>query len=102
MRSAIPPISDADAVREQLNEAIVPIARVRRLCQKHAYGSTVAVERYVEVELESACVRIPLETELLPARTTIRIVKQGALFRTSCTLEAIHGGNAVYRVEVVP
>lgn len=101
MRMADTILADVDAVRDQLCQAVSEIAMVETYRQAHPFGSTLAVEPITHVELENLAVAIPLETELLPVKACVRVLKDGVLFRAACSLREVYGNLVTYAVELV-
>jgi hypothetical protein len=94
-------LSDLDAVREQLCDVLRTVARVTQTRQRHDYGSTTAVETISNVQIPVLAVSIPLETDTLPVRAAVRVLRDGVLFRVECRLREVCGGRVTYEIEVV-
>ena len=94
-------LSDLEAVRGQLCDALRAVARVVKSRQRHDDGSTTAVETIADVQLPVPSVSIPLETDTLPVRVAVRVIQDDVLFRVECTLREVSGGRVAYAVEVL-
>jgi len=94
-------VSELDAVRDQLRDAVRRIALIRKSTFRLACASAVAAQKTRTLELEKYSVAISLETDAVPARTIVDVIKDGVLFQVRCTLRSADARCLVYDLEVV-
>lgn len=94
-------VSDVEAVRDQLRDAVRRIAFIRKSTFRVACGSAIAAQKTRTLELGKYSVTISLETDAVPARTIVDVVKGDVLFQVRCILRSADTRCVAYDLEVV-
>jgi hypothetical protein len=83
-------------------EAVSEKVRFKPSSDAHPYGSTVAVERHVEVELTESWVSLPVDSdELIPVAYNVLVARVGVEARVRLSNPQVRGGLCTYDAEVV-